>query len=289
MLILQLVVNGVLLAGLYLLMAQSLNLIFGVMRIVNFAQGTMIAVAGLFTVWFATKLGLNPFFALPIVFLAMFGIGAVVERYLLRRIKLRGIQGELMTLLVTFGVSYVLINFALKAFGSQFVSLPYLQSSWQLGGIDFAKSLVIAGAFGAILSAALFYWLNRTASGMAMLATSQSRLGAGTCGINAGRMGTLAFALGSGLAATAGVLLVLVTPLGPNSGGDLTILCFVVIAIGGLGDYVGAVFGALVLGLSQSVLGFYLGGNVQSLIPYILLILIMLFVPRGLSFKRLPI
>ena len=219
----------------------------------------------------------------------MFGIGAVVERYLLRRIKLRGVQGELMTLLVTFGVSYVLINFALKAFGSQFVSLPYLQSSWQLGGIDFAKSLVIAGAFGAILSAALFYWLNRTASGMAMLATSQSRLGAGTCGINAGRMGTLAFALGSGLAATAGVLLVLVTPLGPNSGGDLTILCFVVIAIGGLGDYVGAVFGALVLGLSQSVLGFYLGGNVQSLIPYILLILIMLFVPRGLSFKRLPI
>jgi branched-chain amino acid transport system permease protein len=289
MLILQLVVNGLLLAGLYVLMAQSLNLIFGVMRIVNFAQGTMIAVAGLFTVWFATHFGFNPFFALPIVFLAMFSVGAIVERFVLRRIKLRGVQGELMTLLVTFGISYLLINFALKAFGSQFVSLPYLQSSWEVGGIEFAKSLVIAGVLGALLSAALFYWLNRTASGMAMLATSQSRIGAGTCGINAGRMGTLAFALGSGLAAMAGVLLVLVTPLGPNSGGDLTILCFVVIAIGGLGDYVGAVFGALLLGLSQSVLGFYLGGNVQSLIPYILLILIMLFVPKGLSFSRLPI
>ena len=289
MLIIQLVVNGLLLAGLYVLMAQSLNLIFGVMRIVNFAQGTMIAVAGLFTVWFATHFGFNPFFALPIVFLAMFSIGAIVERFVLRRIKLRGVQGELMTLLVTFGISYLLINFALKAFGSQFVSLPYLQSSWEVGGIEFAKSLVIAGVLGALLSAALFYWLNRTASGMAMLATSQSRIGAGTCGINAGRMGTLAFALGSGLAAMAGVLLVLVTPLGPNSGGDLTILCFVVIAIGGLGDYVGAVFGALLLGLSQSVLGFYLGGNVQSLIPYILLILIMLFVPKGLSFSRLPI
>jgi len=289
MLIFQLVVNGLLLAGLYVLMAQSLNLIFGVMRIVNFAQGTMIAVAGLFTVWFATHFGFNPFFALPIVFLAMFSVGAIVERFVLRRIKLRGVQGELMTLLVTFGISYLLINFALKAFGSQFVSLPYLQSSWEVGGIEFAKSLVIAGVLGALLSAALFYWLNRTASGMAMLATSQSRIGAGTCGINAGRMGTLAFALGSGLAAMAGVLLVLVTPLGPNSGGDLTILCFVVIAIGGLGDYVGAVFGALLLGLSQSVLGFYLGGNVQSLIPYILLILIMLFVPKGLSFSRLPI
>jgi len=289
MLILQLVVNGLLLAGLYVLMAQSLNLIFGVMRIVNFAQGTMIAVAGLFTVWFATHFGFNPFFALPIVFLAMFSVGAIVERFVLRRIKLRGVQGELMTLLVTFGISYLLINFALKAFGSQFVSLPYLQSSWEVGGIEFAKSLVIAGVLGALLSAALFYWLNRTAAGMAMLATSQSRIGAGTCGINAGRMGTLAFALGSGLAAMAGVLLVLVTPLGPNSGGDLTILCFVVIAIGGLGDYVGAVFGALLLGLSQSVLGFYLGGNVQSLIPYILLILIMLFVPKGLSFSRLPI
>jgi len=286
-LILQLLVNGVLLAGMYLLMAQSLNLIFGVMRIVNFAQGTMIAVAGLFTVWLATRIGLNPFLAIPIVFVAMFWIGAIVERLLLRRITLRGTQGELMTLMVTFGISFVLINVALKAWGSEYVSLPYLQSSWRLGPIEFAKSLVIAGAFGTVLSAALFSWLNFTGSGKALLATSQSRIGAGTCGIDAGRMSTLAFALGSALAAAAGTVLVLVTPLGPQSGNDLTILCFVVIALGGLGDYLGAILGALVVGVAQSVLGFYLGGNVQVLLPYILLILIMLFIPRGLSLSRL--
>src|SRR5579884_4278693 len=263
----------------YLLMAQSLNLIFGVMRIVNFAQGTMIAVAGLFTVWLATRIGLNPFLAIPIVFVAMFWIGAIVERLLLRRITLRGTQGELMTLMVTFGISFVLINVALKAWGSEYVSLPYLQSSWRLGPIEFAKSLVIA--------AALFSWLNFTGSGKALLATSQSRIGAGTCGIDAGRMSTLAFALGSALAAAAGTVLVLVTPLGPQSGNDLTILCFVVIALGGLGDYLGAILGALVVGVAQSVLGFYLGGNVQVLLPYILLILIMLFIPRGLSLSRL--
>jgi len=287
-LILQLVVNGFLLGGLYLLMAQSLNLIFGVMRIVNFAQGTMIAVSGLFTVWFADHLGLNPFLAIPIVFSTMFVIGALVERLLLRRITIRGTQGELMTLMVTFGLSFVLINFALKTFGSEYVSLPYLQTSWHLGPIDFAISLVIAGAFGTALSAALYYWLNFTGSGKELLATSQSRIGAGTCGIDAGRMSTLAFALGSALAAAAGTVLILVTPLGPQSGNDLTILCFVVIALGGLGDYVGAVFGALVLGVAQSVFGYFLGGNIQVLLPYILLILIMLFVPRGLSFSRLP-
>jgi branched-chain amino acid transport system permease protein len=286
-LILQLVVDGVLLAGIYLLMAQSLNLIFGVMRIVNFAQGTMIAVSGLFTVWFATHAKVNPFVATPAAFAAMFVIGALVERLLLRRITIRGTQGELMTLMVTFGVSYVLINFALKAWGSEYVSLPYLQTSWHLGAIDFPKSLVVAGIFGAVLSAALYGWLNYTGSGLALLATAQSRVGAGACGIDAGRTGTLAFALGSALAAVAGSVLVLVTPLGPQSGNDLTILCFVVIALGGLGDQGGAVLGALVLGLAQSIFGYYLGGNVQVLLPYILLILIMLFVPRGLSISRL--
>lgn len=287
MLIVQLLVNGILFAGLYLLIAQSLNLIFGVMRIINFAQGTMVAVAGLFTVWFTSRFGINPFWAIPITFASMSLIGAAVERVFLRRITTRGTQGELMTLLVTFGISSVLINFAIKMWGANYVSLPYLQSSWHLGPIQLAESLVVASVFGVALSVALACWLNFTSSGKALMATSQSRIGAASCGIDSHRMSTLAFSLGSGLAAAAGTLVILITPLGPESGNDFTILAFVVIALGGLGDYAGAVFGALVLGIAQSVLGYYLGGNLESLVPYILFILIMLFIPRGLSLSRL--
>jgi len=281
MLALQLVVNGILLGGMYVLMAQSLNLVFGVMGVVNLAHGTFITTAGLFTFWFATQTHLSALLALPLVFGGMLVIGAAVERLLLEPVAGTGQRAELLSLMVTFGLSYVLIQLTLHIWGSQYVSLPDLQRTWSLGGITFSEALVAAGVFAAAISGLLHVWLNHTASGKALLAASQSHIGAASCGIDVRWMRLVAFAVGAGLAAAAGVLLILVLPLAAQSADTLTILAFVIVALGGLGDYRGAAAAALILGVVQSIAGYRFGGDVETILPYVLLIVVMIVRPQG--------
>src|SRR5579875_3281005 len=246
MLALQLAINGILLGGLYVLLAQSLNLIFGVMGVVNLAHGGFIVVAGLFTYWFTIRSGVSPLVVLPMAFIA---IGALVQRFLIEPLMRFGSRAELLSLMITFGLSYLLVDLALQLWGADFVSVPYLQSSWTVAGLAFNQALVIAGIFAAFISAALYAWLNLTLSGKALLAASQSPVGAICCGIDVGRVRLVAFALGVGLAAAAGVLVIIVTPLAPETADDFTLLAFVIIALGGLGNYLGVAAAALVLGL----------------------------------------
>ena len=283
MIALQLVVNGVLLGGTYILLAQGLNLVFGVMGIVNLAHGAIITLAGLFTYWFATQTHQSPLLLIPAVFIVMLAVGAVLQRLLLEPLAKLGRKGELLNLMVTFGLSYVLVETALNLFGSQYVSLPDLQTTWPVGGLAFNEALVAAGALGALISGGLHVWLHYTASGQALLATSQNPTGAVTCGIDVRQMRGIAFALGTALAATAGVLLILILPLSAPTADTLTILSFVIVALGGLGDYRGAVMAAMLLGLVQSAVGYYLGGDVEVVVPYLLLIAFMVVRPQGLG------
>ncbi len=283
-LLLQLLINGILLGGLYALIAQSFNLIFGVMGVVNLAHGSFIVVAGLFTYWFAIHTAVNPLFVLPVAFLAMGVAGAVVERFLVEPLMRSASRSDLLSLMVTFGLSYVLSELALQSWGSDFVSLPYLQSSWTFADLAFNKALVIAGAFAALFSAGLYVWLNFTGSGKALLAASQSPTGALCCGIDVGRARLFAFALGVGLAASSGVLVIIVMPLAPQSANDFTLLAFVMIALGGLGNYIGVAAAALALGVLQSAAGYFLGGNAEYVLPYVLLLAVMLAQPQ--RFRR---
>jgi branched-chain amino acid transport system permease protein len=282
MLALQLCVNGILLGGTYALIAQSLNLIFGVMGVVNFAHGAFIASAGLFTFWFATHLHFNPFLALVIVVPVMFVVGAAIQRLLLEPLAGIGRRAELLSLMITFGLSYILVEVALQVWGSDYVSLPYLQTTWSISGVTFNAALITAGGVGAAISGLLHVWLNLTDSGKALLAVSQNQVGAVSVGIDVGRVRVTAFAIGSALAAAAGVLLILVRPLAAQSAESITILAFVTIALGGLGDYKGVAVAALLVGLAQSVAGYYLGGDAENVLPYIMLILIMAARPRRL-------
>jgi branched-chain amino acid transport system permease protein len=280
---LQLLVNGVLLGGTYILLAQGLNLVFGVMGIVNLAHGAIITLAGLFTYWFVTTTGQSPLLLIPLVFVVMLGVGAALQRLLLEPLAKTGSKGELLNLMVTFGLAYVLIEIGLNVFGSQYVSLPNLQTTWPVGGLAINEALVASGLLGAAISGGLQIWLNHTASGKALLATSQNPMGALTCGIDVRRMRCIAFAIGSALAGTAGVLLILVIPLAAPTADTLTILSFVIVALGGLGDYRGAVMAALMLGLVQSAVGYYLGGDAEVVVPYLLLIVFMVVRPQGLG------
>ena len=284
MLALQLLVNGLLTGGLYILVAQSLNLIFGVMGVVNLAHGSFIVLAGLFTYWFTTATGLSPLLVLPVAFVFVGLIGAGLQPLLVEPLMKFGRKAELLSLMVTFGLSYVLLELALQLWGSDFVSVPYLQSSWRFAGIDFSKALVVSGVFATVVSALLYIWLNRTDSGKCLLAASQSPTGAICCGIDVRRVRLIAFALGVGLAAAAGVLVIVVMPLAPQTAEDLTLLAFVIIALGGLGNHAGVAVAAALLGIAQSVSGFFLGGNAEYVLPYVLLILVM--VARPERFRR---
>ncbi|MGH6968672.1 MAG: branched-chain amino acid ABC transporter permease [Stellaceae bacterium] len=283
MIVLQLVVNGVLLGGTYILLAQGLNLVFGVMGIVNLAHGSIITLAGLFTYWFVTHTDQSPLLLIPAVFIVMLAVGAVLQRLLLEPLAKLGSRRELLSLMVTFGLSYVIVEMALNFFGSQYVSLPNLQTTWPIGGLAINEALVAAGALGAVVSGCLHVWLHYTPSGKALLATSQNATGAVTCGIDVRRMRGISFAIGSALAGIAGVLLILIIPLAAPTADTLTILSFVIVALGGLGDYKGAVFAALLLGLVQSAVGYYLGGDVEVVVPYLLLIGFMVVRPQGLG------
>lgn len=278
----QLLVNGVLLGGTYVLIAQSLNLIFGVMGVVNLAHGSFIVMAGLFTFWMTTHLGINPLIVLPIVFAVMFVVGGLLQPLLLEPLMGLGRKAELLSLMITFGLNYVLIDLALQLWGSDYVSLPNLQSTWTVEGITLSKALVVAGVFASAIAACLYVGLNRTLFGKTLLAASQSPTGAACCGIDVARTRLVAFALGVALASGAGALLILVLPMAAASADNLTILAFVIVALGGLGDYVGVAIAALLLGLAQSVVGYYLGGDAENVLPYVLLILLMVMRPQGL-------
>ncbi len=288
MLVLQILINGILLGGMYILLAQGLNLVFGVMGVVNLAHGAIITVAGLFTFWFSTRTQQNPLLLLPVVFLAMLAIGAVLQRFLLEPLAGAGRKSELLSLMITFGLSYVLVEIGLNVFGSQYVSLPYLQTTWSIGGLTVNEALIAAGVLGATISGLLQTWLRHTGSGKSLIATSQNRIGAIACGIDVSRMRYIAFALGSGLAASAGVLLIMVMPLAAQTADSLTILAFVVVAMGGLGDYAGAAVAALLLGIAQSAVGYYVGGDAESVVPYLLFIVFMIIRPQGLGRAAQP-
>ena len=289
MLLLQLLVNGILLGGTYLLLAQGLNLIFGVMGVVNLAHGAIITLAGLFTFWFATTTGHSPLLVLPLAFLVMLGVGLVLQRVLIEPTVAAGRKAELLSLMVTFGLSYVLVEGGLDIFGSQYVSLPNLQTTWSIGGLTVNEALVASGLLGAIISGVLQIWLQRTPSGKALLATSQNQIGALSCGIDVRRVRAAAFAIGSALAAASGVLIILVIPLAASTADTLTILAFVIVALGGLGDYQGAALAALLLGVVQSFVGYYLGGDAETVVPYLLLIIFMIVRPQGLGKAGRPL
>lgn len=282
---LQLLADGVLLGGTYVLLAQSLNLIFGVMGVVNLAHGSFIVLAGLFTVWFAAHAAVSPLLAVPIAFLVLSAAGAALQPVLLEPLMGLGIrQAELLSLMLTFGLDYVLIEAGLQVFGSNYVSLPYLQETWTVGGVTIGKSLLVGGVFAGVLALLLSFWLNRTSFGKTLLAASQSETGALSIGINVRLVRLAAFAVGVGLAGAAGALLILVEPMAAETADDFTVLAFVLIALGGLGDYRGVAIAAVLLGIAQSVVGFAIGGDAASVLPFVLLILFMALWPQ--RFRR---
>jgi len=275
----QVIISGILSGTLYAMVALGLALIFGVMRIINVAHGPLLMLGAYTTYFLYSGLNLNPYLTVPVSMAVLFVVGLVLERTLVFRVI---DAPELSSLLLTFGISIALVNGAQLAFTSDLRSVEFLTGSWILGAFAFSKSRVIAFAFAAGLTAAVFLFLTYTRVGKAIRATSQSRDVAMVCGIDVGAIHRLTFGLASALAGAGGALIAVIVAIQPEMGQIWTFKSFLVIVLGGAGNYPGALVGGMLLGLVEQLASLFLTTQLSEVVAYVLLVLVLLVRPTGL-------
>ena len=275
----QVIISGLLAGALYAMVALGLGLIFGVMRVLNVAHGPLLMLGAYTTFWLFQLLGLNPYLSLLVSMPLLFLVGVVLQRALVRRVV---DAPELSSLLLTFGVSIALVNLAQLGFTSDLRSVEYLTGSFILGPFAFSKSRVIACAFALVITAGAFVLLKKTRLGKAIRAVSQSREVAQVCGINVQRIHLITFGAASALAAAGGTLVAVMVAIQPEMGQVYTFKSFLVIVLGGAGNYPGALLGGLLLGLIEQLSSLFITTQVNEAVAYVLLVLVLLLRPTGL-------
>jgi branched-chain amino acid transport system permease protein len=286
MIVAQLAINGVLLGGVLALSALGFNIVFGVMRVVNLAHGDFVVLAAVFCAFAFAQFGINPLLLLPVAIVAGLVAGALVHHLLLRRLPGEVASAEASSLTLTFGLSYFLAGAGLATFGGRFVSVPYLTGAFDAGGLSIPQARLLAFVVAVALSLAFAYVLRSTRIGRAIRATSQNLDGALACGVDVDRVRTAAFAIGTAVATAAGTLMSFLYNLNVQQGVLFTVNAFAVVVIGGLGNYTGAVVGALVLGLTESFASYYAGATLAEAAPYLLFIIVLLVRPSGILGRR---
>lgn len=275
----QVVISGILSGTLYAMVALGLALIFGVMRIINVAHGPLLMLGAYTTYFLSSGLHLNPYLTVPVSMAVMFVVGVLLQRTLVFRVV---DAPELSSLLLTFGISIALVNAAQLAFTSDLRSVEYLTGSWLVGPFALSKPRVVAFAAAAGLTLGAFLFLTYTRLGKAIRATSQSRDLAMVCGIDVGAIHRLTFGLASALAAAGGALIAMIVAIQPEMGQMWTFKSFLVIVLGGAGNYPGALVGGMLLGLVEQLASLFLTTQLSEVVAYVLLVLVLLVRPTGL-------
>ena len=281
----QLLVSGILIGGVYALLSIGLTLIFGVLRIVNFAQGEFIMLAMFGAFWLNLALRIDPYLSALAVVPAIFVLGMLVERYVIQRILH---APHAMQIFATFGVSVILQNLALTLWGPDYRSVitPYTSQSYVVGGLAISATSLFAFVAAIVMAAALIVFLHFTRGGRALRAMVQNRYAAALMGVDTKRLNRLAFGCGVACAAVSGCILTPMYYTFPNAGVDLIIIAFVVVVLGGMGSIAGAIVGGLIIGIAQTITGFYFSVEFKDVVALLLFIVILLVRPQGL-FGRL--
>ncbi|WP_420104027.1 branched-chain amino acid ABC transporter permease [Bosea sp. (in: a-proteobacteria)] len=281
MAVVQAILDGLMIGGVYAVISIGLTLVFGVMGIVNFAQAEFLML-GMFVAYYAWAwLGLDPLLAAPLAFVVVFLLGAALQRVLIRRVLK---APEVAQIFLTVGLLIVLENAALLMFGSSFrsVSTPYQTSSLQLGQLFVSVPYLAAFAMSVASGLALWLFLKTSWFGRAMRATAQDPMAARLMGIDSDRMHMLAFALGVGLTAFGGAVILPYLTASPTVGAQFVVLMFTVVVLGGLGSVAGAVVGGLAVGIIQSLSALVFPIQLQNLVLFVVFIAVLAFRPKGL-------
>ena len=275
----QVIISGILAGALYAMVALGLALIYGVMRVINIAHGPLLMLGAYTTFFLYSALGLNPYLSIPVTMAVLFLVGIGLQRTLVFRVV---DAPELSSLLLTFGVSIALVNLAQLAFTSDLRAVEYLTGSLPLGPFAISKTRLVAFVFAAAVTALAFLFLQRTRLGKAIRATSQHREVAMVCGIDVQRIHMLTFGLATALAAAGGALLAVIVAIQPEMGQIWTFKSFLVIVLGGAGNYPGALLGGMLLGLIEQGASLFLTTQLSEVVAYLLLVVVLLVRPTGL-------
>jgi branched-chain amino acid transport system permease protein len=275
------VLMGVMLGGLYALIALGLSMVFGVMRLINLAHGDFVVMGSYIAYGLMTGLGLDPLVGLAVSIPAMFGLGLVIQKYLMSRAF--AIASEI-PLIIAFGISLVIQNANQIVFTplSRALNTPYSHLSFHIGQRQFPVSYLLDFIAGIIVMLLLREFLTRTYLGRAITAASQDKRAAQLMGINTNRVYGYAFAIAMASAAVAGVFLGVTFPFTPTSGISFLTIAFGTVIIGGLGSMLGTFLGGIILGVVQTLGGYLFGPASQMLIVYVIVLVILAVRPQGL-------
>jgi len=273
--------NGLLVGGVYALIASGMALIFGVMRLVNFAHGAFLMLGTYLSYYGWVLLGLNPYIFFPIwgVVLFLFAVG--VYRLLVRRVM--G-ANDFLQILLTEGISLALVGLAQLVFGADYrqINLPIANRITGFGSLHFSVGYILSFAVSCLLVIALTQFLARTEMGRAIRAVAQNRSVAPLMGIRVERVSAITFGLGIACAGVAGALLLPIFWTNPTVGAPYTLKSFVIVVLGGMGSVQGAALGGLLLGVAEQFTAYTWADRYAEVVNFVIFLLVLLFRPQGL-------
>jgi branched-chain amino acid transport system permease protein len=284
-LVVNVAIAGVLTGLVYGLMALGLSVIFGVVRVVNFAHGEMMTIAMYAATVLFAAFGLDPFLAVLPAAAAFFLFGYALQAGLINPFITRPEHSQFMLLVA---VAIILVNALLMIFGpdARNVQVDYQLESFEIGRVLIDKARLYAALVAVAAAAALFGFFRYTLTGKAIRACADNYLGAKVVGLNVKKYYALTFGLGSVCVAVAGCAMVLLVDVTPPLGPYYTLLAFVIVIVGGLGSMTGALFGGLLIGLSEALAGLFIVPSAKSMFSFGLLILVLLLRPQGLLGRK---
>jgi branched-subunit amino acid ABC-type transport system permease component/ABC-type branched-subunit amino acid transport system substrate-binding protein len=283
--LLQTVASGLLTGGIYALIGIGLTIIFGVMRVVNFAHGALVMVGMYGTYFLFTQLRIDPFLSLVVIMPAMFLIGGVIEKLFINPILKAPERNQI---LLTEGISIVLINTALLLFTANYLTMTtsYAGATVRLGGVSVSKPQLAAFGIAFVITVALYAFLMKTDNGRRIRATAQDSEAAQSLGVNIRRVQTLTFGLGVACAGAAGALLMpIYYRVEPYAGSPFSLKAFIVVVLGGMGSVNGALVGGILLGIAESLGAVYISTGYKDAIGFVIFLLVLLLKPSGLMGK----
>lgn len=280
MLLVQILINGILLGGLYACMAIGFSLIWGVMNIINLAHGSMIVLGAYITYLITTHTGIDPFLTLPAAGAVLFLLGYALQKHLINRV----VQASIfMTLILTFGLDMVMINVNLALFTADVRSITpsYANLAFQMGTIRVPYTRLGVFVLALALTGALYVFLKRTKVGRAIQATSQDVRAARIVGIDTERIYAITFGVGACMAGLAGSLVAVIYTFSPVVGDSFTMKSFVIVVLGGLGSIPGAIFAGVFLGVAENLVSGLLDPGYTDAVSFALLVLVLVLRRKG--------
>lgn len=272
---------GILIGGLYTMIALGLSMVFGVMKLINVAHGDMVILGSYLAYAVMTYLGLDPVVSLVIGMPLLFIFGFLIQKYMMAKPFRRSMEAPLI---IAFGISLVLENVFQLIFSPQSkgLSTAYSLDSLTLGGVYIPVVYLLNFGVAVFVLIVLGLFFKKTYTGQAIIAASQDEGAAQLMGVNTPRIFALTFGLAGAISAVAGVFLGLTFPFGPTSGISFLIIAFGVVIVGGMGSIIGTAIGGIILGLVQTLTSTYVGASAQMLFVYIMVLVFLAIRPQGL-------